>query len=190
MLGHSCRPQLCSHRHCFLVGDSPLVTTFCRFGLIAIGENRQSHCGSSFGQFCRHQAAAGAIARSPISLPAVAPTPITGRVLVIGHGNYCRCSFAWIARTSLSAGTGNLAGPSMQPSCFTPNRVLDGVRFGFERSVVWSFRRLTRSRDNCPIPARLTLLVDLSKKHREPRFCFRHWSPFRTQHLHKNSRAS
>ena len=25
-----------------------------------------------------------------ISLPAVVPTPITGRVLVVGHGNSCR----------------------------------------------------------------------------------------------------
>jgi hypothetical protein len=83
----------------------------------------------------------------------------------------------WIAGISLGQGGDwrptSLLPPSMQPPS-TLNRALDGVRFGLERPVAWSFRRLTRSRDNCPIPARLTLLVDLSKEHREPHFYFRH----------------
>ena len=64
MPGHSWRSNFCFHGHRVPVGDSPLVTLFRRFRLIAIGGNRQPHCGSSFGQFCRHQTAAGAVGKA------------------------------------------------------------------------------------------------------------------------------
>src|SRR5215471_7643872 len=43
--------------------------------------------------------------------------------------------------------------------------MFDGFGLGFEWSVVGSFQRLTRSRDTCPIPTRITLLIDLAIEH-------------------------
>ena len=43
--------------------------------------------------------------------------------------------------------------------------ILNGFSLGFEWSVVGSFQRLTRSRDTCPIPTRITLLIDLAIEH-------------------------
>jgi hypothetical protein len=42
---------------------------------------------------------------------------------------------------------------------------LHGFGLGFEWSVVGSFQRLTRSRDTCPIPTRITLLIGLAIEH-------------------------
>src|SRR6516165_7929893 len=56
--------------------------------------------------------------------------------------------------------------------------MLNSFVFRLERPCEGSFQRLTRLRDDRPIPARLTPLMDLPKEDREPRFNFRHCSPF------------
>ena len=45
--------------------------------------------------------------------------------------------------------------------------VFDGFGLGFEWSVVGSFQGLTRSRDTCPIPTRITFLIGLAIEHCE-----------------------
>jgi hypothetical protein len=56
--------------------------------------------------------------------------------------------------------------------------ILNGFSLGFEWSVVGSFQRLTRSRDTCPIPTRITPLIDLAAEHCDLCSDVDHRSPF------------
>jgi hypothetical protein len=56
----------------------------------------------------------------------------------------------------------------MQLSRSAPNRMLDSFLFGLERSSEGSFQRLTRLRNTCPEPTRITLLINPSEEHWAP----------------------
>jgi hypothetical protein len=78
------------------------------------------------------------------------------------------------SRAAVCAGAVTIAGGRTYPGPFFPRLlygrlicILDGFGLGFEWSVVGSFQRLTRSRDTCPIPTRITLLIGLAIEHCE-----------------------